>query len=335
MLRQIERLLWPLYCAGCGAYDVKLCPSCIEDLRAQIGGRPKSEPSVQADPMSSAQESKPTENQQACARRYFEDVSLPVYVGGTYEGVLRSVILKWKDHGRLDLGVYIRGISIALTRAYLREQLQARRVRFIVVPAPSSPQAVKARGRLQTEEIARAVAKELRAHGHRAKVCHLLRQRNIKKQVNFDAAARASNKKDAIRIRSIASWCTSRYVARACRGRSTEEHSAYVARGGQSKFQGNLHKSERGYDTSIANAPSISSVPKEPPKNARAKVILVDDISTTGTTLAVCQSTLAEARWHLDCALTIASPKTSTTAPPPVGASVEASTQPQWGPKGS
>lgn len=251
---------------------MKLCGACKEDLREQI----------------------------SCQRTMCEGDSTPVYFASGYESVMRSLVLKWKDHGRLDLGAYIRGICALLTRYYLQEAGSVPRgQRFIVVPAPSSPSAMKARGRLHTEEIAAAVVRELRASGYRAKTVQLLKQKNIKKQVNYDASSRKSNKQNALRLKRF----TSKRLARELGERS--EHRTVGST--EAKATPNERRKVRSTDL---HAPD-NSVKLQ---TRRPKVILVDDISTTGATLAVCQSTLEQARWHVDCALTLTGSITCATA---------------------
>jgi predicted amidophosphoribosyltransferase len=155
-------------------YDTRICENCQKLLREQI------QPEI-------------------ISR---EDYEISVTTGGKYDAQLRNLILKWKDHGREDLSTIMRNIMSIITNHWHQNFTGARRVRIQVVPAPSSKQSVKKRGKWQTLTLAQSVAQTLRQLGYNAQVNPILKQRNAKKQVKFGTAERSSNKRSAIYCKS-------------------------------------------------------------------------------------------------------------------------------------
>ncbi|MDR1861834.1 MAG: hypothetical protein LBQ41_02290 [Candidatus Ancillula sp.] len=178
MIKKLILLVWPVTCAGCNVVDQEVCPKCKLKLQEYIS------PTVVVK----------------------DDVE--VYSGSNYQDTMRKLLLKWKDHGRLDLDrvmcKIVRQVAIKFfnseCKKFLNRRLTSGRNKIIVVPCPSSRSSVKKRTRLQTLSLALAVASELKKLGVPAQVKQILKQKNIKKQVNFDSAQRAQNKQNALYV---------------------------------------------------------------------------------------------------------------------------------------
>lgn len=125
-------LILPLECAGCAAPGVRWCPGCAERLPC---GPPLLTPSLTGP----------------------QDPPLPVYSAGAYADPLRSALISFKDRGRGDLvGVLAPLLTPALAQGLLEVMRVAPGRRVVVVPIPSRPGAVRARGQRPVERLARA-----------------------------------------------------------------------------------------------------------------------------------------------------------------------------------
>lgn len=198
LLFDIADLLLPRVCAGCGIETVSLCGDCIEALDGPV-----------------------LRSQPRFGR-------LPVSGAGVYDGVLRHVLVAYKEHGRRDI-VAVLGLLLAraVVDALQDSPVDGRPV--ILVPVPSSPTAVRRRGGNHVAACAESAAQMLRSDGVSAGCAEVLTVSGHRDQVGFGSAARKANVEGT------------HAVAR--------EHASLVG-----------------------------------DWNRRAKVIVVDDISTTGAT---------------------------------------------------
>ncbi len=162
MLRDLLDLLLPSACAGCAAPGRDLCPSCEVELAARPMLR--------------------------------EAFGVVVGCAGPYEEPTRSVLLAHKERGRLGLA---RPLGAALAAAVSALELEGP---LVLVPAPSTRRAVRARGHDHALRLARAAAASLTACGVPARARRLLRHsREVRDQGALGAAERADNLAGALR----------------------------------------------------------------------------------------------------------------------------------------
>jgi predicted amidophosphoribosyltransferase len=162
VLADLLDLVLPRDCAGCSAPGRTLCARCAQAL----AGGP-----VQARP-TPAPPGLP-----------------PLVAAAAYDGVVRSLLLAHKERGRLALAA---PLGRALAGAAARHGRDA-----LLVPVPSSPAAVRARGHDHARRLAAAAARRL---GTRA-LPVLVHARGVEDQSGLDAAARAANLAGALQAR--------------------------------------------------------------------------------------------------------------------------------------
>lgn len=162
LLSDIADLLLPRVCAGCGIETVSLCGDCIEALDGPV-----------------------LRSQQRFGR-------LQVSGAGAYDGVLRNVLVAYKEHGRRDI-VAVLGLLLAraVVDALQNSSVDGRPV--ILVPVPSSSSAVRRRGGNHVAACAESAVQMLRADGVRAGCADVLTVRQHRDQVGFGSAARKAN----------------------------------------------------------------------------------------------------------------------------------------------
>lgn len=149
------RLVVPLSCAGCGVPDVVVCVPCRGALGSGAwradGGAPRlARLPVLAD-------GRPVPGDGLVPR-------WPVLAGTVSSGSVRTLVVSWKDRGRTDctplLADRLREVAHAGAGLLAPETLAGREV--WVVPAPSTRAAARRRGREHTVELARAATEALR-----------------------------------------------------------------------------------------------------------------------------------------------------------------------------
>jgi len=250
-VRDVVRLAVPVACPGCGAPDVRWCSPCLAPLGAP-----------------------PRRCEHAAPRldRLDGVAPLPVWTLADYAGALRDVVVAWKDRGRADLDVPLRA---AARRA--GERLApglAPEGPVLVVPAPTSAAARRARGRDPVAGLARALAEELPPGARAAQV--LVQRGRARDQVGLGARARGA------RLGAVA-----------------------VAPGRRAR-----------------------------PLDGSRPVVLVDDVLTTGATLAACEAALARAGTPVLGAFVLAAtpaPGRSRGAPAAPGRGVAQDGPRSWG----
>ena len=164
LLRDLLDLVLPRACAGCGAPAALLCPECAGLLDGLVAGRAAPSPC-------------PTGLPRTCA-------------AGPYAGALRAVLLAHKERGRLALAA-----PLGARLAGAVDRLGAGPV--VLVPVPSAPSAVRARGHDHALRLARAAAAAAGTHALPA----LTTARRVADQSGLDAAQRAANLAWALRVR--------------------------------------------------------------------------------------------------------------------------------------
>jgi len=124
-------VVFPVECAGCGRADRVLCAECRAALRPSTAG-----PSALRPIAHSPSALSPTVHFQTIADQ------TPVFSALRYEGVVRSVVLDFKERGRTDLA---RPLSQA-TRVAIDAAVAGLTAPVEVCPIPSSRSALRRRG---------------------------------------------------------------------------------------------------------------------------------------------------------------------------------------------
>jgi ComF family protein len=165
LLADLWDLVLPRSCAGCAVPSTGLCPACREAL----AGRPRLHSPDPRPP------------------------GLPLMATTTsYDGVVRAVLLAHKESGRLGLAT---PLAAALAQAVRVLNPPAG---VLLVPVPSSPAAVRARGHDHARRLSSAAARGVPGAG----VAAVLRsRRHVSDQAGLSARARAENLQGALEVR--------------------------------------------------------------------------------------------------------------------------------------
>ncbi|MEV8177997.1 ComF family protein [Cellulosimicrobium funkei] len=266
-LDDVARLVLPVACPGCDAPDVRWCAPCLAPLRAPLRRRERGAPRLD---------------------RLDGVAPLPVWAPAAYTGPVRGVVVAWKDRGRADLdrpladaawragtalgpvlGAVLgpgRGPALgpALGSGFGAARGEGSRGGpVLVVPAPTTRAARRARGRDPVALLARAVAAGLDTSGTPARSAALLVHRGrARDQVGLGSRARGA------RLGTVA-------VA-----------PGKLLGAGAGRLVGPSAGARRGPPR------------RRPSTGAPAPVVaclLVDDVVTTGATLAACERALTSA----------------------------------------
>lgn len=161
MLDAVTDLLLGGRCVGCGRAGRLLCPGCAATLPAT-------------------------------ARPAWPDPTppglVPPFAAAPYDGVVRAMVLGLKEHRLLGLARPLSGLLAGAVAS------AAPPGPVVLVPVPSRPSSVRARGHDPTYALALGAARRLRHAGHDVRAVRLLRTRpGLVDQAGLDAAARARN----------------------------------------------------------------------------------------------------------------------------------------------
>ncbi len=116
------------------------------------------------------------------------------FATGPYEGTLRGVVLGHKERRLLGLTGPLGGLLGTAVLAATAATGVRPEVPLLLVPVPSRPAAVRARGHDPTLAITRRAARALRAAGRPVSVARLLRTRpGVADQAGLDAGERHDN----------------------------------------------------------------------------------------------------------------------------------------------
>jgi predicted amidophosphoribosyltransferase len=162
VLADLLDLVLPRSCAGCSAPGRMLCAACVAALRRPRRHRPT--PCPPGLP--------------------------PLVAAGSYDGVVRAALLAHKEHGRLGL---VRPLGAALATAVRALDPPGGTV---LVPVPSAPAAVRARGQDHARRLATAAAGGV--PGVRSRRL-LVPARAVADQSELTTAGRAANLSGALR----------------------------------------------------------------------------------------------------------------------------------------
>jgi len=124
------------------------------------------------------------------------------FAAATYDGVVRAILLNYKEHGRLclrrELGGCLAVSVLAAARSNTGHDL-------LLVPAPSAVAAQRERGHDPVGTLARTVVSQLRAVGLQIGVVAALRQeRAVADQSGLDVVARQANLAGALAVTNAA-----------------------------------------------------------------------------------------------------------------------------------
>lgn len=226
LVRDLARLVVPLSCAGCGEPDAVVCAQCLAALgtgarRADLsaprlarlpqrpdgGRRHRLDPGRVGDADGGRSGGASSEADGLVSR-------WPVLAGTAYLGSVRSLVGSWKDRGRTDCTPVLAERLSQVARAG-RAVVEAHRAagdEVWVVPVPSTPSAVRRRGREPTTELARAALAVFSAGGtdappvsadRQVRLVRALghRRRTTLDQAGLGARDRARNLSGALRVR--------------------------------------------------------------------------------------------------------------------------------------
>ncbi|WP_055691024.1 ComF family protein [Streptomyces prasinus] len=183
--QDLSDLVLPAECGGCGRPRAVLCARCRTALS---GAAPRR---VRPDP---------------------EPAGLPVtHAAARYADEVRAALLAHKERGALALARPLGEALAGAVRAGLREAVEplggpagpvhGDHGAVLLVPVPSAPRAVRARGHDPALRIARAAAGALRRQGVPASVLPALRQRRgVADQAGLDARQRLANLAGALAV---------------------------------------------------------------------------------------------------------------------------------------
>ncbi|MBD5786340.1 ComF family protein [Cellulosimicrobium terreum] len=224
--QDLVRLAVPVECPGCGTPDVRWCRDCLTPL---------------AGPARRVEDGAPRLD------RLDGVPPLPTWALASYSGPLRDVVVAWKDRGRADLdrplsdAVRSAGAALAPLLRAVAGQGPVAAGGLLVVAAPTSRAARRARGREPVAVLADAFAVGLRSAGCAARVVSLLvQERRSRDQVGLGSRGRGA-RLTVVRLARTA-------AARALVG------------------------------TPVRSVPAC---------------VLIDDVLTTGATIAACESALS------------------------------------------
>ncbi|MEU9456304.1 ComF family protein [Streptomyces sp. NPDC048277] len=187
--QDLTDLVLPAECGGCGTPRTVLCAECRAALSGAVPRRVRPVP---------------------------EPPGLPaLYAAAPYADEVRAALLAHKERGALALAGPLGTALAGAVRAGLREGRTVRVVAscgdmagdarapgpVLLVPVPSAPWAVRARGHDPVRRIALAAAAELRRAGAPARVAPVLRQRRaVADQSGLNSRQRLANLAGALEV---------------------------------------------------------------------------------------------------------------------------------------
>src|SRR4051794_12431075 len=171
MAAALTDLVLPRTCAGCGVPGSLLCRGCSGWLAVPAVAAPRRVPWGFP----------------------------PTVAAGPYAGPVRPAVVAFKDRGRAEL---VEPLGAALALAVTALVAATGRPRAVLVPVPSSPAALRGRGRDHVRELARRAVEELAAAGVAAEVGRLLARRGrVRDSAGLAAHERRANLAGSFAVR--------------------------------------------------------------------------------------------------------------------------------------
>lgn len=177
VLPSLQDLLAGARCPGCGLPGWLPCPECAARLR----GRARSTSPIPPPPGLA-----------------------PAWAGGWYDGVLRELLLGHKEHQQFGLRGLLGDLLAEAVVGLCEERGVGPDTSLLLVPVPSQPASIRARGHDPTYEVTRAAATRL---GPAAKTVRLLKVARVADQAGLDRRQRAANLADSM-------WVSGRQLRR-------------------------------------------------------------------------------------------------------------------------
>lgn len=165
MWAELTDLVLPRVCAGCGVPGAVLCRRCTAELALPHLATP----------------------------RRFPEGFPPTVAAGRYAGPVKPAVVAFKDRGRAELAEPL-GRALALAVAAVLQGLADQGALVRLVPVPSTPAALRARGRDHVRELAAVAVAELRAAGVPVAEGRMLRRRGrVRDSAHLGVAQRREN----------------------------------------------------------------------------------------------------------------------------------------------
>ena len=122
------------------------------------------------------------------------------FAGGEYDGLLRAMILAHKEHGTFSLAKPLGHVLAAAAQDSLVTNAVT-----VLVPVPSRPGVVRARGHDPVLRIAREAARQLGGNKPHVRVDEILEQRGeVHDQAGLTAGERSANLSGSMAVRAAA-----------------------------------------------------------------------------------------------------------------------------------
>lgn len=165
-LGEIENLVFPQSCAGCGEWDIALCSSCAQATGGQWSPARGCVPALsRVIPASQLREGLDDARDSR--------LPFPVWRLGTYEGVRRRVIISWKNQRSRELTTRVSAQIRQRGREVAPIFLDNKLTEVALIPAPSR-RVRKKEGLFVVGHSAQALCEGLRDGGIHASVCDVL-----------------------------------------------------------------------------------------------------------------------------------------------------------------
>lgn len=193
VIQQVLDVVFPRWCAGCGAWDEHLCALCAEVIGTQFQRADSGAPYLREVDSAGGEDLSP----------------FPVYALGAYSGSTSRAIVRWKNN--VDAGLNRAMLNLwgdAVSQIDVRQAFPACREPVFVVPVPSAGRR-KHEGRF----IAGALAAEVvaRAGGPRVRFSDMLKVRRTR-QIPLSRRGAPRN------LRRRAQKARAAYATRDCSG---------------------------------------------------------------------------------------------------------------------